>query len=165
MAAPSGLSAPLLDYAPAVKATSVVTVLLCGAVLGCGEETPARAIYALAEDVEHEVVDGTCERLFPSTLLPARIAAALKIPEVKRRGTGGWDREQERCRREFGRRGEFESFEFHEPLVRSVEPVEIAEQDGITAAARARVALDGAPPTTVPLVEFRGKWRVVFTVR
>jgi hypothetical protein len=139
-------------------------LLLAGAA-GCGGETPTRAIYALAHDLEHEVVDGTCERVFPSTLLPAPIADALQIAEAEAGGTGGWDREQARCKRQLGRRGEFESFEFHEPLVRSVETVPVAPKDGITGAARARVALDGAAPTTIPLVEFRGKWRVVFVVR
>jgi hypothetical protein len=148
-----------------MRAHSVTAVLLSYAAIGCGGETPARAIYALAHDLEHEVVDGTCERLFPSTLLPLPVADALHLSYAGEGGAGNWDREQAQCIREFGRGEEFESFELDEPLVRSVKPVKIAPQDEISAAALARVTLDGASPETIPLVEFRGKWRVVFVVR
>jgi hypothetical protein len=135
------------------------------AAVGCGDETPSRAIYALAHDVEHEIVDGTCERLFPSTLLPADIATALRVPTAGDDRAGDWDEARAKCVRDFGRRGEFQSFDFHEPRVRSVAEVDVAAQDGITSAATARVALDGAPTEPIPLVEFRGKWRVVLISR
>lgn len=148
-----------------VRRHSVAAILLGIATIGCGDETRSRAIYALAHDLEHEIVDGTCERLFRSTLLPAPIAAALRAPTTEAGGMRDWDEARSHCMREFGRRGEFESFDFHERLVRSVEPVAIAAQEGISAAATARVSLDRAPPETVPLVEFRGKWRVVVVNR
>jgi hypothetical protein len=148
-----------------MRRLSATAALFSVAAIACGGETPARAIYALAHDLEHEVVDGTCERLFPSTLLPVRIAAALRISNAGESPVSDWDRERARCTREFGRRGEFDSLEFHEPLVRSVKRVWIAEQDEISAAALARVSLDGDPPETIPLVEFRGKWRIVSVVR
>lgn len=48
-----------------------------------------------------------------------------------------------------------------EPRVRSVRRVTMESREGVTAAATALVAFEGAPPTTVELVEFRGMWRVV----
>jgi len=139
--------------------------LVAFALLRLGEETPERAIYGLAHDVEHAEVEGVCERLFPARALPAATARALGLAA----GTGGmaadWDAEHRRCLREFGRNGEFATIGFEEPRVRSVSRLRVQPEHGVTAAATAVVALDGDAPTKVELVEFRGRWRIVFEAR
>ena len=136
--------------------------VLCVALAACGEETPLRAIYEIAHDLEHEDADAVCARLFPAGLLPARIATALGVPpgegEPRR-----WETEQARCARDLRHRARYADFSFEAPIVRGVEAVPVTREQGITAAARARVELKGQPERILPLVEFQGKWRVVTT--
>jgi len=153
---------PILVVAGIVVAVALVAVAFSRS----GEETPERAIYGLAHDLEHAEVEGVCERLLPTRALPAATARAFGLAT----GTGGtaqrdWDAEHRRCVRELGRTGGFETIDFEEPRVRSVSRVRVQPQGGVTAAATALVALGGEAPTTVQLVEFRGKWRVVFEAR
>jgi hypothetical protein len=144
----------------------VSLVLLCAAgATGCGKESPMRAIYEAAHELEHEDAEGVCDRLFPSTLLPVEIAGALGVPAGGHPQPNRWDSERATCVRELGRAGRYASFSFAVPIVRAIEPVAITPQDGITAAARARIELDRAPARTVPLIEFRGTWRIVVSLR
>jgi hypothetical protein len=143
----------------------LAALLLCiGAVAGCGKESPARAIYETAHELEHEDAEGACDRLFPNTLLPVEIAAALGVPQGEHPRTTLWDRERAKCVRELGHAGDYASFSFEEPRVRTIQPIAVSARDGITAASRALVALRGDSPRTINLIEFRGVWRIVITL-
>jgi hypothetical protein len=138
----------------------LLLALLGVALAGCGEETPLRAIYEIAHDLEHRDAEGVCARLFPGALLPPRVATAVGLPP----GHGhvaSWDSERRRCVRDLGRHGDYAGFSFEAPIVRGVEDVAVPAQDGITAVARARVQLEHEPERTRALVEFEGVWRLV----
>jgi hypothetical protein len=146
-------------------AAGLVAAVLLGsyALSRSKDETPEKAIYGLAHDVEHADVRGVCDRLFPSGVLPDAIARALGLPSEPSRDR--WETQHLRCLREFGSGGAFGTSGFVEPRVRSVSRVGVKPEGGVTAAATALVAFDRKPPATVKLVEFRGKWRVVVHAR
>ena len=131
------------------------------ALAACGDETPERAIYNLAHDLEHDDIAGVCERVFPSEEVPRQIADTLSLEGTAsgRRGVT-FD-----CEGAFAADGSLRSLDFDEPRVRSATVVPIRQSAGITSAALAEVALDGGEPRSVPLVRAGGKWRVVVDPR
>ena len=135
-------------------------VALAMTVAACAKETPATAIYALAHDLEHDLTAGACERMYSSHDLPPEIAAALSI----RSRTGGHQGLLFDCSGALGTEGPLRSLGFDEPRVRSIAPVDVEPSAGISDAATAQVAIDGAEPVTVKLVKFEGTWRVVVDV-
>lgn len=135
----------------------VLVILIVLAVVACAEESPERAIYALAHDLEHEGTAGACERVYPSRELPGQVATALSL----RTGAAGRRGPAFDCSGAFGSEGQLRSLHLEEPRVRSVAEVEVEPTAGITAAATAQVAISGAEPVTVKLVEFEGTWRVL----
>jgi hypothetical protein len=138
-----------------------VTPVLAITFAACGDETPERAIYNLAHDLEHEDIAGVCERIFPSEEVPRQIAGTLSL-ESRATGRRGLTFD---CRGAFAAEGSLRALEFHEPRVRSATVVPIRHSAGITGAAIAEVALDGAEPRSVPLVRTGGKWRLVVDAR
>jgi hypothetical protein len=136
---------------------------LCAALAACAEETPLRAIYEIAHELEHEDAEGVCARLFPSGLLPPTIATALGGPPEHSGASLRWEAENARCVRQLGHSGAYAHFSFERPIVRGVEDVAVRPRGGITAAARARLELDGQKERIVRLVGFRGLWRLVIT--
>lgn len=129
-----------------------------------GGESPEKAIYALAHDVEHRDAAGVCGLLFPSTYLPAAVARKLQVPDPGPPGQGTWESSRRECDRDFGKRAEFDSFDFLDPRVHRTEMVRVEAAGGITRAALASVALHGGRPQPVKLVEYRGSWKIVFEV-
>ena len=141
-------------------AAIAVAVTVVVGLRGTGQESPEAAIYSLAERLDHRDADRVCDRLFPSTSLPASIARALDVA-----GAGGAvERSWEAERRECGRR-ELESFELEDPRVLEVTSIPIRASGGLTRAAAATVTTDGGRAQTLRLVEYREQWRVVYEVK
>jgi hypothetical protein len=141
----------------------VIGVAVAVGLRGRGAETPEKAIYALAEAVEHRDAEKVCHRLFASVFLPRSLARKLRVPEGDPGTPGAWEAERAKCAREFGRSGEFDSFEFEDPRVRDVKTLPIEPIDGIRRAASARATLGGSNRIqTLKLVDYRGSWKVVF---
>ena len=126
-------------------------------VSACGEETPERAIYSLAHDLEHQGYDGACERVYPRSKLGPEARKALGLQAA---AGEDWEPGQATCVEAF-ERGSLANFEFVEPRVRSVDSRSLKQSGDVTAIATARVALDGSRPETVPLVQVDGRWLVV----
>lgn len=146
-------------------AAIAVAVTVVVGLRGTGQESPEAAIYSLAERLEHRDADRVCDRLFPSTSLPASIARALDVASSGDAIERSWEAERRECGREFGRRREFESFEFEDPRVLEVTSIPIRASGGLTRAAAATVTTDGGRAQTLKLVEYREQWRVVFDVK
>ena len=144
-------------------AAGIGLVVSAFATASCGGDTPARAVYAVAHDLEHGVIDGACERIYPTRLLPVQVSAALGLPASRDGEGSSWDDERDACARRLRAPDEVNALGFREPRVHSVSDVPVTLRGDISAAAQARVAFDGAEPTLVRLVEFRGQWRVVMT--
>ena len=123
----------------------------------CGEETPERAIYAIAHDLEHDGYEDACRRLYPGSRLPAAVQRSLGFE----RGPS-WVPGESSCRRAF-ESGSLADFTLVEPRVRAVSARSIRGSAAVTAVATAQVAIDGEPPVPVRLVELGGRWRVVPT--
>jgi hypothetical protein len=83
------------------------------------------------------------------------------LPPGDQPSTRRWDAENARCVRDLGRTGDYAAFAFERPLVRAIEIVAVTPEDGVTAAARVRLQLNGERDRTLHLVQFRGLWRVV----
>ena len=132
-----------------------IGVLAGVALAGCAEESPERAVYALAHALEHGDLSGACERLYPSSRLPGEVRRELNIDP----GTD-WAPEQASCRRALGH-GSLSDYTLDEPRVRAVSAPAFDPVGEITAVATARVALDGGRPVVIRLVETGGRWRVV----
>jgi hypothetical protein len=124
-----------------------------------GDESPERAIYGLAHDLEHADAEGACARLFPSGALPPAAAEALGVDRGRDRTS--LEVEDRRCLRDFGRAEGLAPLDFEDPRVRSVRRVRVEPQAGVTSAATAQVSFGGDAPIAVKLVALRGKWRVV----
>lgn len=139
----------------------VVGVLLSAAATttACGDETPARAIYALAHELEHDDFDGACERLYPGTRLRAEAQQALGLKPGAR--DGDWAPDARSCQRAFAGGGPLADFEFVEPRVRTFSSRSLNGSGEIAAIATAQVALDGRAPIPVRLVFVDDRWRVV----
>ena len=125
------------------------------ALAACAEESPERAIYALAHALEHDDLSGACERLYPSSRLPPDVRAALNVDPG-----ADWAPEQASCQRALDR-GSLADYRLDEPRVRDVSTPSFDPIEGITAIATAQVALDGGRPVVIRLVETGGRWRVV----
>ena len=128
------------------------------AVVGCGDETPERAIYAVAHDLEHGAYRGACGRLFPSARLPMEARRALDVTSTDART---WDPDDEASCRRALESGSLANYELVEPRVRSVKTRSLEGSGEVTAIATARVALDGQSPTTIRLALVKERWRVV----
>ena len=124
-------------------------------VSACGEETPERAIYAIAHELEHDDYEGACRRLYPGSRLPAVARRALDFEQGP-----SWAPGEASCRRAF-ESGSLARFALVEPRVRAVTKRSIRGSDAVAAVATAQVAIDGEPPTSVRLVDLDGRWRVV----
>lgn len=75
-----------------------------------------------------------------------------------------YDAHQRRCFRQFGQRGEFSAFrDMPELLSVRIRQVEPAQE--ITAVASATGRASSGDPVRIPLVEFRGAWRLLFVTR
>ena len=122
----------------------------------CGGETPQRAVYALAHDVEHDVVSGVCDRMLASSALPSAVADALGMPSTPGRTEVVWDRRI--CERRIAE-GILENVT-EQPRVADVVHAAIPPRDGVSEVAIA-VLVDGAARARIPLVRYRGAWRVV----
>jgi hypothetical protein len=144
-------------------AGAVVAIVLIG-LRGAGGDSPEAAIYAIAHGVEHRNADTVCERLLPSTLLPEEVARTLDVTTNGGSPGASWESEHEACIRQFGKRGEFESLGFEDARVREVTDVPVTPVGGVTKAARALVSLEAEEPRPLPLVRYRGRWRLVFQV-
>jgi hypothetical protein len=124
---------------------------------GCGEETPERAIYALAHDLEHGAHKGVCGRLFPGGSLPRQARRALALE----RDLGpGWNPDEASCRRALAG-GALAGYELVEPRVRSVTLRPLEPSEAVEAIATAQVALDGRRPVTLKLALVAQRWRVI----
>ena len=130
-------------------------ILSAVVVSACGEETPERAIYAIAHDLEHDGYEGACRRLYPGSQLPAAARRALDFEQGP-----SWAPDEASCRRAFVS-GSLADFTLVEPRVRAVSTRSISEAEPVTAVATAHVAIDGERPVSVRLVELDGRWRVV----
>ena len=133
-------------------------MLAMAAIAGCGDETPERAIYAVAHDLEHDAYRGACGRLFPSARLPAEARRALS---VSAEGGPSWALDDEAsCRRALVS-GVLADYELVEPRVRSVRTRQLDRSGDVSSIATAQVALDGESPTTIRLALVKDRWRVV----
>ena len=121
----------------------------------CGEETPERAIYAVAHDLEHDGYESACERLYPGSRLSPAVRRALGFEQGPTWAPGGAS-----CRRAF-ESGSLAEYTLVEPRVRSVSTRPLRGSGAVTAVATAQVAIDGERPVSVRLVELDGRWRVV----
>ena len=121
----------------------------------CGDETPERAIYAIAHELEHDDYEGACRRLYPGSRLPAAARRALEFEQGP-----SWAPGAASCRRAF-ESGSLADFTLVEPRVRAVSTRSIGGSEAVTAVATAQVAIDGERPVSVRLVELDGRWRVV----
>ena len=92
-------------------------LLIVVALPGCGQQSPERAIYGIAHDLEHRSYASACERLFASALLPRETAAQLQIKAGGRAQPSSWTAENARCTAEIGRSGRYADFDFSEPRV------------------------------------------------
>lgn len=133
-------------------------LLVAAAVIGCGDETPERAIYAVAHDLEHGAYRGACGRLFPGARLPVEARRAL---DVTADDGPSWDPDDEASCRRALESGSLADHELVEPRVRSVETRPLEGTGEVTAVATARVAVDGESPTTIRLALVKERWRVV----
>lgn len=139
---PAPRSRKLAAFPPLAKWILVVAAVVAGAALVAvalsrsDEETPERAIYNLAHDVEHVDVWGVCERLFPRSALPPLASERLDLPAG--RAGASWDAEHRRCLRRFQQRSELETLGFEDPRVRSVRRLSVTPQQGVTSVATAR---------------------------
>ena len=136
-------------------------LLISATGVGCGNETPERAIYGVTHDMEHRSFMSACDRLIVSSLLPRAVAEQLQITSDQRPRSGSWRSEHSRCAAELGRVGRSGGFEFTEPRVRWRKLVAVPPAWGVTAAALASVSLDRNPPRIVRLVDYLGLWRLV----
>jgi hypothetical protein len=126
-------------------------------ITGCGEETPERAVYAFAHDAEHDLRDAICDRMLASTALPSETAEALGLPSSTGRRQVVWNRRVCEQRIE---EGILDSV-ITEPRVQGVRDVDVEPQGGITDAAMAVLTGDGSTPTSIPVVRYEARWRVV----
>ena len=101
--------------------------------------------------------------MYPTRLLPVQVSVALGLPASRGGEGSSWEDERDVCARRLRAPDEANALGFREPRVHSVTNVPVTLRGEISAAAQARVAFDGAEPTLVRLVEFRGQWRVVMT--
>ena len=127
------------------------------AAAGCGDETPERAIYSLAHDLEHGAYKGACGRLFPGTSLPSDARRALALD---RDLVPSWRPDEAGCRRAL-KDGSLAGYELVEPRVRSVSIRPLKRSNQVEAIATAQVALDGRRPVTLRLALVDQRWRVV----
>ena len=135
----------------------LVTMAAAAGTVGCGDETPARAIYSLAHDLEHGAFKGACGRLFPGTSLPLEARRALAL----NRDVGpSWRPDEASCRRALDG-GALVGYELVEPRVRSVTSRPLERSGDVEAIATAQVALDGRRPVTLRLALVDQRWRVV----
>jgi hypothetical protein len=137
----------------------------------CGGSSPEDEVRAAVakyfEALRDEDERTFCDTLFPSTLLPSRIADRLTfVPPADSGGSPArWHDENRVCREQLGRRGQLDATVSGDVSVSEVsflEPFEETEQ--ITAVANARVRADGREQT-MPVVRFDDDWKVVFAVR
>ena len=139
-----------------------MSLVSTAAVSSCGKESPARAIYETALELEHQDARGS------ATACSQHAAAGRERRSVCPTGahprTTLWDGERAKCVRELGHAGDYASFSYEEPRVRTIQAVIVTARGGITAATWARVALRGDPPKTVNLVEFGCVSRVAVTL-
>ena len=127
-------------------------------------DSPESAVYSLAHGVEHQEAEEVCERRFPIDYLPDDVADKLGVPGGGLYSTTQWEEYRAECVNELKTNKSYEAIGFENALVREVSTVPVSATGGISAAARARVSIDGDRATTVPLVRFLGTWRVVSDV-
>jgi hypothetical protein len=124
---------------------------------GCGEDTPERAIYALAHDLEHGAYKGACGRLYPGASLPPEARRALGLDQVAGQS---WSPDETSCRRALDG-GALAGYGLVEPRVHSVTSRSLERSGDVEAIATAQVALEGRRPVPVRLALVDQRWRVV----
>jgi hypothetical protein len=130
---------------------------VAAATSGCGDETPERAIYALAHDLEHGAHKGACGRLFPGSSLPPQARRALAL---ERDAGPSWSPDEAGCQGALDG-GALAGYELVEPRVRSVSLRPLEPSEAVEAIATAQVALDGRRPVTLKLARVDQCWRVI----
>jgi hypothetical protein len=138
----------------------------CGGDSSLEDEVRA-AVAEYFEALHDEDAQTFCDKMFPSTLLPSRIADRLTfVPPADSGGSPArWDDENRVCPELLGRRGQLDANGSNDVSVIDVtflEPFE--ETEKITAVANARVRANGRVQT-LPVVQFDDDWNVVFAVR
>lgn len=131
---------------------------------GNDEDSPESAVYSLAHGVEHREAEEVCERRFPVDYLPTEVAEKLGVMGGGLYSTSQWDDYRAECVSNLRTGDSYDELGFQDALVREVSPVPVPGTEGISAAAKARVSIDGERATTVPLVKFLDTWRVVSDV-
>ena len=131
---------------------------------GDDPESPESAVYSLAHGVEHREAEEVCERRFPIDYLPPDVADRLGVAGGGLYSTTQWEEYRVECINDLKTNRSYDAIGFEDALVRDVSRVPVQAAEGITAAARARVSIDGEPARTLQLVRFLGTWRVVSDV-
>ena len=131
---------------------------------GNDPESPEAAVYSLAHGVEHREAEEVCERRFPVDYLPRDVADKLGVMAGGLYSTTQWEDYRAECVNAMKTNDAYDAVGFEDALVREVSPIAVDATGGITAAAKARVSIDGGRAKTVPLVRFLGTWRVVSDV-
>jgi len=135
----------------------LLAALVLAATTGCGGgDSPAKAVYAFAHDVEHGLVAKACSRIYEWDRLPPQLARVLDVGTVRGASSQGASAERD-CADRLG----VVDVDFHEPRVHDVRMLDVDPQGGIERVAIASVALGGKPRVAIPLVERDGSWYVV----
>ena len=140
---------------------------------GCGgskseEDRVASAVKQYIRAFREQDLRTFCRKRFLSTDLPRALSRKLGVSEGQPATPSAWDRHYRGCRRELGKHGEFDQ---------SIGPFKIEHialgpamtgANGVSRTARVTITLPRAkkrsklPP--LPMVKFRGDWKVVFDV-
>jgi hypothetical protein len=131
--------------------------VLLAAITGCGGDSPAKAVYAFAHDVEHGLVVRACSRVYEPERVPPQLARALDLEKVR----DGASSDGALAGSECVQRLASADVDFHEPRVHDVRVLDVDPQGGIDRVAIASVAFDGESRVAVPLIEQGGRWYVV----
>ena len=146
-------------------------VVVALAVASCGggspseEERVAQAVRDYAKAVRDRDGNALCGKLFPSSHLPPDLARKLNVPEGQPGKPSAWDRDKRECERDFRGGREFEGSQGARVEVGRVTLGPEVRADGISRTARVQGSFSSSKePTTkdtVPMVKYRGDWKVV----
>ncbi len=166
--------------------TLVAAVVVAGVVAACGsssqsdrdgdrrakravtEPRSARAVVAALEEAARDKdAPGVCRLLFSTDFLPASVRRHPELGHLELASEEGaslsqYDADQRRCFRQFGQRGEFSAFQdMPEVSIVRIRQINPTQQITAVASATARASTSGES-VRIPLVKFRGAWRLLF---
>jgi uncharacterized protein YceK len=151
----------------AVLALVALTIPIGGCAGSRTEEDSIRdAVQQYARGARDHDARALCSKMLPSTDLPRALARKLRVPEGDPGTPSAWNRDYRACARSFGNHGEFKSAAAGSVEVKRIDlGPNTTGADGISRTARVTAVFPGAKkPARLPMVKYRGDWKIVIEV-